>query len=88
MGFLRYIFWLFLIGAYAPVTEGGNIVVNGVLASCYANANHDVAHFAMTPLKWFPQIIKMIFGNYDCIVTYVAIARDLAEIIPFFGVNL
>ena len=47
-----------------------------------------MAHFAMTPLKWFPQIIKLIFGNNNGIVAYVAIAKDLAEIIPFFGVNL
>ena len=72
-------------GAYAPVTEEGNVVVNGILASCYGNAHYDMAHFAMVPQQWFPQIIKLIFGNYNGIVTYVAIAKDLAEMIPFFG---
>ena len=32
-----------------PLTEEGNIVVDGVLASCYASFDHDLAHIAMVP---------------------------------------
>ena len=32
------------LGAYTPVTVEGNIAVDGVLASCYAFADHDLAH--------------------------------------------
>ena len=41
----------------------GNIVVDGVLASCYAFPDHDLAHFGMTPFQLFPQLIKWLFGD-------------------------
>ena len=75
-------------GKYVPVTEGGNVVVNGVLASCYATANHDIVHFAMMPLQLFPEVIKLVFGNYNGSPTYVGIAKDFAKMIPFFKVNI
>ena len=33
-----------LLGAYVPLTEDGNILVDGVLASCYASFDHGLAH--------------------------------------------
>jgi hypothetical protein len=42
-------------GIYAPVTYGGNIVVDGVWASCYAEyeifKSQTVAHSVMAPLR-------------------------------------
>ena len=39
-------------GAYAPMTATGSIVVNGVVASCYAIfENHWLTHVAMAPLR-------------------------------------
>jgi len=42
-------------GIYAPVTFGGNIVVDGVLASCYAEhdvmSDQRVAHTVLAPLR-------------------------------------
>ena len=38
------------IGVYVPVTMEGNIVVDGILASCYPSSNPDVAHFGMAPI--------------------------------------
>jgi len=42
-------------GIFAPVTFNGNIVVDGVLASCYAEhdimANQKLAHIALAPLR-------------------------------------
>lgn len=41
-------------GLYAPLTERGSIVVDGVLASCYAAVDsHRLAHWALAPLRFF-----------------------------------
>ena len=32
------------LGAYVPLTKVGKIIVDGVLTSCYADFDHDVAH--------------------------------------------
>ena len=43
-----------LAGIYAPVTEQGNIIVENILASCYADfENHKLVHLAFAPLRWF-----------------------------------
>ena len=38
------IIFLTIPGAFTPVTMEGNIIVDGVLTSCYASASHDLAH--------------------------------------------
>ena len=41
-----------LTGMVAPVTMEGNIIVDGVLSSCYAMINdHGIAHLAFGPLR-------------------------------------
>ena len=81
-------FFYYSTGTYVPVTEGGNVVVNGVQASCYGTADHDMAHFAMMPLQWFPKIMKLVFGHYNGSPTYVGIAKDLVKMKSFFEVNI
>ena len=47
-------------GYIAPVTYSGNIIVNGVAASCYAViGDHDLAHVALSPLR----LISSVFGS-------------------------
>ena len=56
----------------------GNIVVDGVLASCYPSSDHDLAHFGMGPLRWFPKIIHWIFGEDNGLQGYVRINEGIA----------
>ena len=60
----------------------GNIVVDGVLASCYASTDHDVSHLAMAPMRWFPEITRWIFGDDMDAPSYVNLAKDLRRFLP------
>ena len=60
-----------------PLTEEGNIVVDGVLASCYPSINHDLAHIGMTPIRWFPEIIQWIFEDDNGLSAFVRSTEDL-----------
>ena len=68
-----------LLGAYTPVTMEGNIVVDGVLASCYASLDHDLAHLGMTPLRWFPEIIRGIFGEHKEFSAFAKMAEKMGK---------
>ena len=56
----------------------GNIMVDQVLASCYASSYHDLAHIAMVPIQLFPRITEWIFGEDYESPAYV-------NIIKYFG---
>ena len=56
----------------------GNIVVDGVLASCYPSCHHDMAHIGMTPLSWFPKVTKWIFDEDNGFLVYV-------KVLDYFG---
>ncbi|XP_043247312.1 tiggy-winkle hedgehog protein-like [Amphibalanus amphitrite] len=45
-------------GAYVSLTAEGTIVVDGVLASCYASFDHDWAHAFTAPLRWMPELFE------------------------------
>ena len=62
----------------------GNIIVDGVLASCYPCSHHDLAHISMTPIRWFPQMMKWIFGEENGFLVVVKVAEDL-EYVSTFG---
>ena len=63
-----------------PLTKGGNIVVDGVLASCYASFGHDLAHFAMKPIQWFSEMIPFNAGD-DGLSTYMMTVKKLGRFI-------
>ena len=66
-------------GAHVPLTMEGNIVVDGILASCYPSCDHDLAHIGMSPIQFFPTIMEWIFGEDNGSSTYVNIVNDLGE---------
>ena len=72
----------FFLGAFVPVTMDGNIMVDGVLASCYSSLDHDLLHVVMTPLQWFPEVTKWTFGEENGLHAYVKILADLACLAP------
>ena len=57
----------------------GNIVVDRVLASCYASFHHDLTHFAMTPICWFPGMTEWLFGVEEDFPAYVNILKGLRK---------
>ena len=71
-----------ILGAYVPLTMEGNIVVDGILASCFASFFHNLAHLGMTPLRWFPDIVDSIFGEKH---VYVNIAKNLGRLLLISG---
>ena len=55
----------------------GNIIVDGVLSSCYASSDHDLVHIAMKPFQWFPRITEWIFGKDKGTLIYVHVLENL-----------
>ena len=71
----------FCVGTFVPITMEGNILVDGVLASCYPSTDHDMAHFGMTPVRWFPKIIDWIFGEDTGFQVFVGTAEEIGRLI-------
>ena len=44
-------------GTWAPFTMEGTLLVDGLLASCYASFPHALSELAFAPVKMFPRIL-------------------------------
>ena len=68
--------WQIFPGAHTPLTIDRNIIVDGILASCYAFYDHDLAHIGMLPIQFFPTVTDRIFGGSS---TYVNMAEEIGS---------
>ena len=68
-------------GAFTPVTMDGTIIVDGILASCYAFSDHDMAHIGMSPIRWIPRLIEMIFGKNNESPPFLNVVERFAKIV-------
>ena len=57
----------------------GRIVVDGVLASCYPSGDHDLAHMAVMPIRWYPEVMEWLFGVEDGFAGFVKITEILGN---------
>ena len=66
------------LGAYAPLTSEGTIIVDGVSTSCYVEVpeQHRV-HAAFAPLRWMNQVLPSLVGtNQEGVHWYAKIMRE------------
>ncbi|XP_040003586.1 indian hedgehog B protein-like [Xiphias gladius] len=69
-------------GLYAPLTQHGSIVVNGVLASCYAAVdNHHLAHGVLAPLRFFYSLIGPSEPQTDGLHWYSWLLQKLGQLL-------
>nr|WKR38379.1 tiggy-winkle hedgehog [Penaeus merguiensis] len=64
-------------GAYVPLTKSGTIFVDGVLASCYASVTHDLAHAALSPVRWAPEWV--VGGQREGTMPFVSLLKWVAR---------
>ena len=62
-------------------------MVDGVLTSCYAFPDHELAHFGMTPVHMFHELMKWIFGDANDSPVFVKIAEHIGQFILPLSLN-
>ena len=72
---------VYILGVYAPITKEGNIMVEEVLASCYAFTDHAFAHIGMTSIRGFPWMTEWIFGEENGFPALYHILKKMGSII-------
>jgi len=74
-------------GFYAPLTYAGTIIVNGVAASCYSLLSvHDLAHWAMYPMRILSSVPGMINSDVNGIHWYANILYEILwPVLPMFS---
>ena len=57
----------------------GNIIVDGMLASCYASFDNDLAHKIMSPIRWLSWVGQWIFGEDEGLSVYAKIGMKFGD---------
>ena len=59
-------------------------MVDGVFASCYASADHDVSDVVITPIQWLPWITECVFGDDNGLQAYVSLLEHVGRwVLPY-----
>ena len=77
-------------GFIAPLTESGNLVVNGIHASCYTGVNsHSLAHLFFQPLVyWYHIKRKLNFSELESKLTKkISYYHPYLAFLKFFGIK-
>ncbi|KAF7216051.1 indian hedgehog B protein [Nothobranchius furzeri] len=69
-------------GLYAPLTQHGSILVNGVLVSCYAAVDsHQLSHWALAPLRLFYRLFGPPRAQNPGLHWYPWILQSLGQVL-------
>ena len=71
----------YFLGLYSPLTTDGNIIVDGILSSCYASSDNMLADIGMAPVRWFPQVVEWVFGDDNGFSAYAKTEIQLGELV-------
>uniref|UniRef100_H2YWW4 Hedgehog protein n=1 Tax=Ciona savignyi TaxID=51511 RepID=H2YWW4_CIOSA len=76
-------------GAYAPLTQSGTILVDGVAASCYAVIESDViAHAVVSPYRYYLRFSLWFSGETNTINTVARNKTRSRSVQPMQGISL
>ena len=65
----------------------GNIIVDGVLTSCYGIVDHDTVQMVMKPIQWYPDVAKLVFGDENGIPVFLSVAQDFGRWVLPHAIN-
>ena len=64
-------------GSFAPLTREGNLIVNGIVASCYALLDDQtLAHLAFMPVRFITSVEQTVSKALDSLHWYVVKLRN------------
>ena len=66
----------------------GNIVMDGVFASCYSDVDHDIAQVGMKPIQWYPDVVKLVFGDENGVSAYISVADAIGRWLLALGIKI
>ena len=71
--------YIHFAGVYVPLTMEGNILVAGVLTSCYGIVDHDIVQIVVKPIQWYPGVVEFVFGDENGIPLFLSLAQDFGR---------
>ena len=69
---------------YAPLTFEGNIIVNDILASCYATYDHSIMHIITTPIRWWFYMLYEFYQSIEFIYVQKLTSNIVISLVDFY----